>query len=100
MIPFPKRKKLHGKLSDVPQDGSRCSNCDASCCKGFPTVRLSTEEYELLGSLGAKRLEYTLNGSFFLFIENGCEFLEGNRCGIYDHRPDICRRFSCDYEEA
>jgi Fe-S-cluster containining protein len=30
-----------------------------------------------------------------LLIEHGCEFLIGNRCGIYKHRPTICRRFSC-----
>jgi len=28
-------------------------------------------------------------------IELGCEFLVGNRCGIYHHRPAICRRFTC-----
>ncbi|HIJ80693.1 MAG TPA: YkgJ family cysteine cluster protein [Desulfuromonadales bacterium] len=95
---FRKRKKLHGMLFDGPQDGSRCSGCDASCCRGFPTVRLKADEYDTLEKLGAKRLEFTLDESFYLVIENGCEFLDDNRCTIYEHRPDICRRFSCREE--
>ncbi len=90
------RKKLHGILLDHPQDGNeRCAACDASCCRGFPSVELTAEEYATLHQLGAKRLEFTLNGHYYLMIELGCEFLVGNRCGIYHHRPAICRRFTC-----
>jgi len=90
------RKKLHGILLDHPEDGNeRCASCDASCCQGFPSVELTAEEYASLQQLGAKRLEFTLNGHYYLMIELGCEFLVGNRCGIYHHRPAICRRFTC-----
>ena len=90
------RKKLHGVLLERPADGSgRCSACDASCCRGFPSVELTAEEYAVLKGLGAVRLEFTLNGHYYLLIEHGCEFLVGNRCSIYDHRPAICRRFVC-----
>ncbi len=93
------RKKLHGVLLDHPEDGNdRCVACDASCCRGFPSVELTAEEFASLERLGAKRLEFTLNGHYYLMIENGCEFLEGNRCGIYNHRPAICRRFTCTDE--
>ena len=49
----------------------------------------------MLQALGAKRLEFTLDGRYHLIIENGCEFLDLGRCAIYPHRPDICRRFYC-----
>ncbi len=87
---------LHGILLDHPEDGAeRCAACDASCCRGFPSVELTAGEYAELERLGAKRLAFTLDGRFYLLIEDGCEFLDGNRCGIYQQRPAICRRFTC-----
>ncbi|CAH2030178.1 YkgJ family cysteine cluster protein [Trichlorobacter ammonificans] len=73
-----KRTVRHGLLLDHPEDGtSRCAGCDASCCRGFPQVELTAEEYATLERLGANRLEFTLNERFFLVIEHGCEFLVG-----------------------
>lgn len=93
---FKGKKVLTGRLLDHPQDGAgRCAECDASCCRGFPSVELTADEYARLENLGAKRLEFTLDGHFYLLIENGCEFLEGSHCGIYPDRPAICRRFVC-----
>ena len=92
------RKKMlrkQGIMLDGPADGSRCEGCDADCCRGFPSVELSGEEYLTLHRLGAQRLVFTLDERFYLLIENGCEFLVGNRCGIYEQRPLICRRFTC-----
>ncbi len=90
------RKKRHGILLDHPQDGNeRCAGCDAACCRGFPSVELTADEYSALEQLGAKRLERTLNGHYYLMIEYGCEFLEESRCSIHLHRPMICRRFTC-----
>lgn len=90
------RGKRHGVLLDEGVDGGdRCRECDAACCRGFPSVRLTEGEYTRLERLGAVRLQFLLDGSHYLIIENGCEFLVGNRCGIYDHRPAICRRFTC-----
>lgn len=91
-----KRIKRQGILLDEPFDGSNhCCGCEADCCRGFPSVELDAAEFSRLEKLGAKRLEFYLDGRFLLMIENGCEFLEGNRCGIYDERPAICRKFSC-----
>ncbi len=87
--------RRHGILLDGPVDGSRCEGCDADCCRGFPSVELSADEYAALERLGARRLAFTLDERFYLVIENGCEFLVGNRCGIYGERPLICRRFTC-----
>jgi hypothetical protein len=91
-----KRVKKHGRLLDKPLDGCKqCIGCDADCCRGFPSVELTPDEYTTLELLGAVRLEFLLSGRHYLIIENGCEFLVNNRCRIYDHRPDICRRFTC-----
>ncbi len=88
--------KKHGILLAKAMDGSNhCNGCDAACCRGFPSVRLTYEEYAELERLGATRLYFLLNGDHFLLIENGCEFLTNNRCSIYNSRPDICRRFTC-----
>jgi len=91
-----KRVKKHGILLDKPVDGNEvCKECDAACCRGFPSVRLTAEEYCCLEQLGAARLQFLLNGEHYLIIEHGCEFLEDNRCGIYEQRPLVCRLFTC-----
>ncbi|MBK5273845.1 MAG: YkgJ family cysteine cluster protein [Desulfuromonadales bacterium] len=97
-MPFPllHRKKLHGILLDTPQDGTeRCRECGGVCCSSFAAVEISWEEYELLRSLGASRLQLSLYGPHRLEIDYGCEFLVQGRCSIYEQRPAICRRFTC-----
>lgn len=91
-----KKETKHGVLLERPVDGTEvCIGCDAACCRGFPSVKLTADEYSTLERLGAMRLQFLLNGEHYLIIEHGCEFLEGNRCGIYERRPEICRRFTC-----
>ena len=91
------RLKKHGIiLGDFIDGNDHCQDCAAACCRGFPSVQLTPQEYELLEDLGATRLHFLLNGSCYLLIENGCEFLFENRCSIYEQRPAICRRFTCE----
>lgn len=90
----------HGLMRDQPVEDGRCDGCTGECCRGFFSVALTPEEYGMLERLGARRLEFTLAGDFYLIIEHGCEFLRENRCGIYDHRPDVCRRFTCSDDEG
>lgn len=88
--------RRRGLLQDIPLDNNeRCRHCAADCCRGFPSVELSADEFTVLKDLGAVRLTFTLTGRFYLLIENGCEFLIANRCAIYAQRPAICRRFIC-----
>lgn len=90
------REKRHGILLERPlDDPQRCHECDGACCRAFPSVALSWDEYQVLEALGAQRLELSLNGEFHLLIENGCEFLTDGRCAIYPDRPAVCRRFYC-----
>ncbi len=89
------RMRRRGVLLDRPVDNDpRCRDCDGVCCRSFPSVSLSWDEYERLRALGAQRLGFTLAGGW-LIIENGCEFQVGARCGIYPQRPEVCRRFVC-----
>lgn len=91
-----KREKRRGVLLEEGVDGGeRCLDCDAACCRSFPSVELTPQEYADLERLGAARLQFLLDGHHYLVIENGCEFLVGNRCAIYPRRPAICRRFTC-----
>jgi uncharacterized protein len=90
------RQKRHGVLLEHPlNDPSCCRNCDGVCCRSFPSVHLSWDEYQQLNALGATRLQFSLFGPHKLLIDNGCEFLSEGRCVIYEHRPEICRRFIC-----
>ena len=83
-------------LLDHPvDDDGRCQACDGACRRAFPSVALTWTEFGTLEALGAVRLDFSLTGHYKLIIENGCEFLNDGRCGIYDHRPEVCRRFFC-----
>ncbi len=90
-------ERRRGILADhAVDDDPRCRACDGACCRSFPTVVLTPAEYHRLEALGARRLEWTLPGRWYLVIENGCEFQRRDgRCGIYGDRPEICRRFVC-----
>ena len=91
-----KQTRLHGVLLEHPlDDDPRCSGCDGACCRGFPSVELTWEEYGRLRELGATRLVLPLTGPPLLLIDYCCEFLVDGRCAIYIERPGICRRFSC-----
>lgn len=95
------KEKRHGLLLDHPLDDAPCCrDCPAICCRSFPSVELSWEEYQQLTALGANRLHFSLYGPHKLIIENGCEFLQEGMCGIYQQRPDICRRFTCQTERV
>lgn len=92
------RKKItkHGYLLESPVDDEGCcKGCDGACCRSFPSVAITCAEYNQLLDLGATRLHFSLTGKHLLVIENGCEFLKEGKCSIYEHRPDICRRFIC-----
>lgn len=98
-MPFPIRHKtkLRGMLLDHQRDGDeRCAGCGGACCRSFSDVELSWEEFERLHDLGARSLQLSLVGPPRLVIDYNCEFLVDGRCAIYEARPDICRRFTCD----
>lgn len=77
-----------------------CTVC-ANCCR-VATVRVSKRDIEHMAkalSLSVARFlaEYTTEsedeGRILKRTAQGCVFLEGNLCGIYDHRPSNCDDF-------
>ncbi len=76
---------------------SRCFQCDAKCCR-YISLEIDTPEtgddyqniiwYVLHRGISV----YIEGGTWYLLVENECEALTAdNRCGIYQHRPQICR---------
>jgi uncharacterized protein len=91
-----RREKRQSILLDHPiENQKQCLGCDGECCRSFPSMEISWEEFEILKSHGATRLYFSLAGHHKFIIENGCEFLFRGKCSIYEDRPDICRRFIC-----
>lgn len=91
--------KRHCLLLDQSvENDERCRDCDGECCRSFPALEITWNEFERLKALGSNRLYFSLTGHHKLIIENGCEFLSGGKCSIYKSRPDVCRRFICREE--
>jgi Fe-S-cluster containining protein len=86
--------------------GCLCDKCSALCCRYFV---LEIDKPRTRGQFDDVRW-YLVHENTFVFIENRkwylgvyarCKHLqEDNRCGIYETRPNICRKYStesCDY---
>jgi uncharacterized protein len=92
-------RRLKRIAQDI-EDQIDCTVC-ANCCR-VATVRIADRDVEKL----AKRLgvsperflkEYTEvdaeHGRLLKRNDGGCVFLEGNLCGVYADRPQICASF-------
>lgn len=114
-----KLKVIHESVPD-PDPAPPCSSCVAVCCKAF-LVRLTEDEYEsgLYGEYAVKfspeMLKQLRSGNLAYIALNGpspfsedtqyvldgmmgepCPFLDKNdNCSIYEHRPTVCRAYSC-----
>jgi uncharacterized protein len=85
-----------------------CAYCTAKCCRYFalpidtPTDRNDFEHlrwYMLHGRISL----FVEDETWYLMVHNDCEALqEDNRCGIYEDRPGICRKYTtdeCEYDD-
>ena len=74
----------------------KCERCGA-CCKGFSVTVVPDIDSELLKVHGIKP-----GKSFQLHVTHNCEHLRVLKgtdihfCAIYENRPEICRKFSCN----
>jgi Fe-S-cluster containining protein len=84
------------------EDKIDCKVC-ANCCRNT-TVSLSPTELQSIADFLRMTVQkirelYTIvdpddaNGCLIVNEPNGCTFLDGNLCMIYDARPDVCRNF-------
>jgi Fe-S-cluster containining protein len=88
------------RIGEKIEDEIDCTAC-ANCCR-VATVRVTERDVERISKeLGMPReqflSEHTVqdeaDGLILARGPNGCTFLQGNLCSIYDVRPDHCSRF-------
>jgi Fe-S-cluster containining protein len=90
------------RIAERIEDEIDCRAC-ANCCKVAETDVTKRDIERLSKYLGLKAKafveQYTTASAFeqkepiLRRRENGCIFLEGNDCSIYEARPDTCRDF-------
>jgi Fe-S-cluster containining protein len=84
-----------------------CEHCTGLCCQYIalpidkPTTRRDFDDirwYVMHENISV----FVEDGEWFIQIAARCENLQpDNMCGIYEHRPGICREYDageCDYE--
>lgn len=101
----------------------KCGTCSGKCCHHYDTIRITKADVDRLEDAGYENF-YTLWSDGSLGIEGSIGYLNtvpwrgyskdkgdkaclfllpSGRCGVYQIRPDVCRRFpaqNCDlYEE-
>lgn len=73
-----------------------CKSCKAECCY---SPALTGSEYDALKAKypsAPLRKEHLFGLGTLHYvgpIGKPCWFLKGNRCSIYEDRPDVCKRF-------
>lgn len=89
-------------------DGWRCRQC-GGCCRWEGEVRLTEGDIaRMAGALGMAEGEFIARhtklardrrGLVLLDAEGStaCEWLEGNRCRVYEARPEQCRSFGVEW---
>jgi len=77
---------------------SKCDGCPASCCRdlnmaiGAPRTKDEIDDLLWQVQFDTVRI-YIRNRRWYLLVEGDCMYLDKNdRCIIYDHRPDKCRK--------
>lgn len=75
-----------------------CTGC-ANCCKGLTIVPKSTDIKRLSDGLGIEPYEFKTkylkrdHEGDLVFKQRPCPFLTGNKCTVYQHRPETCRSY-------
>jgi uncharacterized protein len=92
-------RRLKAIAEDV-EDRMDCVSC-ANCCR-VATTQISERDAERLSRfLGMKVSEFLRDyttetedeGLILKRTENGCVFLDGNACSVYEARPETCQLF-------
>ena len=79
-----------------------CGQCQARCCKrhGNKTfaVVLEPDEYEIFREAAVAASVYTADqrDRVIPYDDDGnCVLLRDNLCSVHEHKPRLCRKFSC-----
>ena len=75
-------------------NNGQCSAC-GKCCANV--LMLNEKEIDIIKKYINKHNILPVNRNTIFSFVNICPFLsKNNKCNIYEVRPDICRKFSCD----
>lgn len=95
------------KRADLKPGEVLCTYCSAKCCRYFalpidaPTTWDDFENMRWYMMHGAVSI-FVDGETWYLMVHADCKHLQpDNRCGVYDTRPAICRRYStdnCEYD--
>lgn len=96
------------RREDVKPGEFLCQYCTAKCCRYFalpmetPDGRSDFDDlrwFMMHGRVSA----FVENDIWYLMVHSDCQhLLSDNRCGIYETRPRICRKYStvnCEYDD-
>jgi uncharacterized protein len=83
-----------------------CTQC-ANCCKEMRPVVTKDDICSISKQLRlpedkfiSKYLEVSEDNKVYLIAKKSCPFLKGNRCSIYEVRPEVCRSFPHLWKEG
>lgn len=88
------------KIAEDVEDAIDCTAC-ANCCR-VATTQINERDIEQLARYLRLKVQdflrdYTVEteeeGRILKRNENGCVFLDGNLCSVYDARPGTCEHF-------
>ena len=75
-----------------------CSGC-GNCCANV--LMLTSQEINIIKKYIKKHNIQAVNRNTIFNFVNICPFLnQENKCNIYDVRPEICKKFSCDINNS
>ena len=93
-------EKRFRDVADTVEHSTDCTTC-ANCCRVATTQITERDVDPLSKHLGVKAnvflRDYTTEtpdeGRILKRNENGCVFLDGTLCSVYENRPQTCRLF-------
>jgi Fe-S-cluster containining protein len=94
------------KTNTLPFSKTKCGGCTALCCSYFALEIDTPDEPADFENLRWYIIHQDVqifvdDDTWFLQINRKCTWLDGNKCGNYENRPQICRDYTdelCDLD--
>lgn len=97
------------KIDEILKYYTCPDECHGACCR-YSRIRIEKKEYfKIMKSVSVEQKEIiekkTVSmpqeeGYYRAFPTGDCPMLEGSRCGIYEDRPSICKRFPFESSDS
>ncbi len=90
----------------LPFAKTKCGGCTALCCSYFALEIDTPDEPDDFENLRWYIIHedvkiFVDDDTWYLQIFRKCSWLDGNKCGNYENRPQICREYTdelCDFD--